>query len=47
MTNSALIALAATILFDAFVSGTPLLLATVGEIVSERAGRNEISASKE
>ena len=38
MTNSALIALAATILFDAFVSGTPLLLATVGEIVSERAG---------
>ena len=38
MTNSALIALAATILFDALVSGTPLLLATVGEIVSERAG---------
>jgi simple sugar transport system permease protein len=38
MNNSALIALAATILFDAFVSGTPLLFATVGEIVSERAG---------
>ena len=38
MTNSALIALAATILFGALVSGTPLLFATIGEIVSERAG---------
>ena len=38
MTNSAMIALAATILFGAFVSGTPLLFATVGEIISERSG---------
>jgi general nucleoside transport system permease protein len=38
MTNSALIALAVTILFDAFVSGSPLLFATVGEIISERSG---------
>ena len=38
MTNAALIALAATILFDAFVSGTPLLFATIGEIISERSG---------
>jgi ABC-type uncharacterized transport system permease subunit len=38
MTSSALIALAATILFGAFVSGTPLLFATVGEIISERSG---------
>ena len=38
MTNSALISLAATILFGAFVSGTPLLFATIGEIVSERSG---------
>ena len=38
MTNSALIALAVMILFDAFVSGTPLLFATIGEIISERSG---------
>jgi ABC-type uncharacterized transport system permease subunit len=38
MTGSELIALAATILFGALVSGTPLLFATVGEIVSERSG---------
>jgi ABC-type uncharacterized transport system permease subunit len=38
MTGSALIALAATILFGALVSGTPLLFATVGEIVAERSG---------
>src|SRR5713226_897009 len=38
MTVSALVALALTILFGALVSGTPLLFATVGEIISERAG---------
>jgi len=38
MTNAALIALALTILFDAFVSGTPLLFTTIGEIISERSG---------
>jgi ABC-type uncharacterized transport system permease subunit len=38
MTGSALVVLALTILFGAFVSGTPLLFATVGEIISERAG---------
>jgi general nucleoside transport system permease protein len=38
MTNAQLFTLAATILFGSFVSGTPLLFATVGEIVSERAG---------
>lgn len=38
MTANALIALAATILFGALVSGTPLLFATVGEIVAERSG---------
>ena len=38
MTTSALIALAATILFGALVSGTPLLFATVGEIIAERSG---------
>jgi len=38
MTTAALIALAVTILFGSLVSGTPLLFATVGEIVSERSG---------
>src|SRR5262249_51219923 len=38
MTASALVALAVTILFGALVSGTPLLFATVGEIVAERSG---------
>jgi ABC-type uncharacterized transport system permease subunit len=38
MTASALITLALTILFGALVSGTPLLFATIGEILSERAG---------
>jgi ABC-type uncharacterized transport system permease subunit len=38
MTADDLIALAATILFGALVSGTPLLFATVGEIVAERSG---------
>lgn len=38
MSNSALIALGATILFGALVSGTPLLFATLGEIMSERSG---------
>ncbi len=38
MTASALIALAAAILFGSLVSGTPLLFATVGEIVAERSG---------
>jgi simple sugar transport system permease protein len=38
MTAAALVALAATILFGALVSGTPLLFATVGEIVAERSG---------
>jgi ABC-type uncharacterized transport system permease subunit len=38
MSASALILLAITILFGALVSGTPLLLATVGEIISERSG---------
>ena len=38
MTANDLIALAATILFGALVSGTPLLFATVGEIVAERSG---------
>lgn len=38
MTGSALTELTITILFGALVSGTPLLFATVGEIVSERAG---------
>ncbi len=38
MTGSELIALTATILFGALVSGTPLLFATVGEIVGERSG---------
>ena len=38
MSSSALIALTATIVFGALVSGTPLLFATLGEILSERAG---------
>lgn len=38
MTTDALIALAVTILFGALVSGTPLLFATLGEIISERGG---------
>jgi ABC-type uncharacterized transport system permease subunit len=38
MTTSALIALGLTIAFGALVSGTPLLFATIGEILSERAG---------
>ena len=38
MTAAALVALAVTILFGALVSGTPLLFATVGEIVAERSG---------
>jgi general nucleoside transport system permease protein len=38
MTATALVALAVTILFGSLVSGTPLLFATVGEIVSERSG---------
>ncbi len=38
MTGSALVALAITILFGSLVSGTPLLFATVGEIVAERSG---------
>jgi general nucleoside transport system permease protein len=38
MSSNALIALAATIIFGSLVSGTPLLFATLGEILSERAG---------
>ncbi|HLO31595.1 MAG TPA: ABC transporter permease [Anaerolineales bacterium] len=38
MTANELFFLAATILFGALVSGTPLLFATIGEIFSERAG---------
>lgn len=38
MTGNELTGLALTILFGALVSGTPLLFATVGEIISERAG---------
>jgi ABC-type uncharacterized transport system permease subunit len=38
MSSNALIALAATIVFGSLVSGTPLLFATLGEILSERAG---------
>ncbi len=38
MTPSALTALALTILFGSLVSGTPLLFATIGEIVAERSG---------
>jgi simple sugar transport system permease protein len=38
MTSNALLALGLTIAFGALVSGTPLLFATIGEILSERAG---------
>lgn len=38
MTSGELTGLAITIFFGALVSGTPLLFATVGEIISERAG---------
>ncbi len=38
MTGNELFTLVITILFGALVSGTPLLFATVGEIISERAG---------
>jgi ABC-type uncharacterized transport system permease subunit len=38
MSTNALIDLAFTILFGSLVSGTPLLLATLGEILSERSG---------
>jgi simple sugar transport system permease protein len=38
MSSGQLIALSATILFGALVSGTPLLFATLGEILSERSG---------
>jgi ABC-type uncharacterized transport system permease subunit len=38
MSSHALIALAVTIMFGSLVSGTPLLFATLGEILSERAG---------
>ena len=38
MSSSALLALGLTIGFGALVSGTPLLFATIGEILSERAG---------
>lgn len=38
MTSHELTVLAFTIAFGALVSGTPLLFATIGEIVSERAG---------
>lgn len=38
MSGGALTALTITIVFGALVSGTPLLFATVGEIISERAG---------
>jgi ABC-type uncharacterized transport system permease subunit len=38
MTTNMLTELAVTILFGALVSGTPLLFATIGEIVSERSG---------
>ena len=38
MSNQSLIALALTILFGSLVSGTPLLFATLGEIMAERSG---------
>lgn len=38
MTPSALLSLTLTILFGALLSGTPLLFATIGEIVAERSG---------
>jgi simple sugar transport system permease protein len=38
MSSNALIALASIIVFGSLVSGTPLLFATLGEILAERAG---------
>jgi general nucleoside transport system permease protein len=38
MTTEALFALSVTIIFGALVSGTPLLFATLGEILAERSG---------
>ena len=38
MSNQSLIALALTILFGSLISGTPLLFATLGEIMAERSG---------
>ena len=38
MSGNELFTLALTILFGALISGTPLLFATIGEILSERAG---------
>jgi simple sugar transport system permease protein len=38
MSGPQLASLIATIIFGAFISGTPLLFATIGEIFSERAG---------
>jgi simple sugar transport system permease protein len=38
MSNQSLIALALTILFGSLISGTPLLFATLGEILAERSG---------
>jgi len=38
MSGIELTTLAATIIFGAFISGTPLLFATIGEIFSERSG---------
>ena len=38
MSSNELIALSATIIFGALVSGTPLLFATLGEILAERSG---------
>ena len=38
MTSEALFSLALTIIFGALVSGTPLLFATLGEILAERSG---------
>jgi general nucleoside transport system permease protein len=38
MSSNQMIALAASIIFGSLVSGTPLLFATLGEILSERAG---------
>lgn len=38
MSNQSLIALALTIVFGSLISGTPLLFATLGEIIAERSG---------
>ena len=38
MSNQSLIVLALTILFGSLISGTPLLFATLGEIIAERSG---------